>query len=100
MMDGCLALFDILNYQSWVRSPLAWIAVGFQVWMLVDAVRREEWMWVVFIVLFPLLNAVLYFFLVYRTAPALAVGRFELPGWADRRRIKELEAQIHHLDKA
>ena len=30
----------------------------------VDAFRREEWMWVAFIILFPLLNAVLYFFMV------------------------------------
>ena len=46
-----------------------------------------------------MLNAVLYFFLVYRAAPSATQG-FQLPGAHDRRRIKELEAQIHHLDKA
>jgi hypothetical protein len=54
---------------------------------------------VVFIWFFPGLNAVLYYFLVYRAAPSSTRG-FELPGAHDRRRIKELEAQIHHLDKA
>ena len=91
---------DQLDYSSWFSSPFAWVAAAFQLWMLIDAVRREEWLWVVFIVLFPLINAILYFFLVYRSAPALASGSFEIPGLADRRRIKELEAQIHHLDKA
>lgn len=91
---------DQLEYSSWFSSPLAWIAAAFQLWMLVDAVRREEWFWVLFIVLFPLINAILYFLMVYRGAPALANPSFEIPGLADRRRIKELEGQIHHLDKA
>lgn len=71
----------------------------FQLWMFIDALRRREWLWAVFIWLFPGLNAVLYFFLVYRAAPSATLG-FELPGAHHRRRIKELEAQIHHLDKA
>lgn len=102
MSDGSLvfAMAFLLDYQGWLSSPLALIAVAFQIWMLVDAIRRQEWFWVVFIILFPLLNAVLYFFLVYRTGPALVSARFELPGAVDRRRIKELQAQIHHLDKA
>jgi hypothetical protein len=93
-------LADLLNYQAWITSPVAWVAFGFQLWMLIDAIRREQWMWVVFIVLFPLINAILYFALVYRNAGPLSGHRFELPGAVDRRRIKELEAQIHHLDKA
>ena len=71
----------------------------FQLWMLIDAIRRREWLWVVFLWLFPGLNAILYFFLVYRAAPSSTRG-FELPGAHDRRRIKELETQIHLLDKA
>ncbi len=65
----------------------------------VDAIRRREWLWAVFIALFSGFSAVLYFFLVYRAAPSATQG-FELPGAHHRRRIKELEAQIHHLDKA
>jgi len=36
---------------------------------------------------------------VYRAAPTATRG-FELPGAQSRQRIKELQAQIHHLDKA
>ncbi|MBU6400088.1 MAG: tetratricopeptide repeat protein [Verrucomicrobia bacterium] len=75
------------------------LVVAFQIWMLVDAIRRGEWVWAVLIFLFSGLTALFYFFLVYRAAPRQALG-FELPGAADRRRIKELQDQIHHLDKA
>ncbi len=73
--------------------------LAFQLWMFIDAIRRREWLWAVFIALFSGFSAVLYFFLVYRAAPSATQG-FELPGAHHRRRIKELEAQIHHLDKA
>jgi len=80
-------------------SPF-WLAVTvFQIWMLMDAIRQREWIWVLFIVLGWGLSSVLYYFLVYRAAPSATRG-FELPGAHDRRRIKELQAQIHHLDKA
>jgi tetratricopeptide (TPR) repeat protein len=75
------------------------LVFGFQLWMLVDAIRRGEWVWAIFIFLFSGLTALLYFFLVYRAAPASPIV-FELPGATDRRRIKELQDQIHHLDKA
>ena len=102
MTDGTLAFWmaDLLDYQRWLTSPLAWIALAFFLWMLVDAIRREEWLWVVFIILFPMLNAILYFFLVYRNASPLGGPKFEIPGAGHRRRIQELQAQIHHLDKA
>lgn len=79
----------------------------FQFWMLVDAIRRQEWIWVLFIGLALFvwqswgLSAILYYFLVYRqysSGPSLS--GFELPGTFDRRRIRELEAKIHHLDNA
>ena len=90
---------DIAHLDYLISSPLWLLLAAFQIWMFVDAIRRHEWFWAVFIWLFPGLNAVLYFFLVYRAAPAATSG-FELPGAHDRRRIKELQAQIHHLDKA
>jgi hypothetical protein len=40
-----------------------------------------------------------YYFSVYRASPSATRG-FELPGANNRRRIKELQAQIHHLDNA
>jgi hypothetical protein len=72
---------------------------AFQVWMFVDAVRRQEWIWAFFIFFGYGIAAILYFFMVYRAAPSATRG-FELPGAFDRKRIKQLQAQIHHLDKA
>lgn len=97
MLDGSLLSLDYLR--AVVSSPYFLVVVAFQVWMLIDALRRREWVWAVFILLFSALTAVLYFFFVYRQAPALQRG-FELPGALDRRRIQQLQAQIHHLDKA
>lgn len=70
----------------------------FQMWMLVDAVRRSEWIWVFFILIGSLLSSVFYFFMVYR-ADASAMRGFELPGAGSRKRIRELQDAIHHLDK-
>jgi tetratricopeptide (TPR) repeat protein len=67
--------------------------------MFIDALRRREWIWAVFIFIGWGISALLYYFAVYRAAPSATRG-FELPGAFDRRRIKELQAQIHHLDKA
>jgi tetratricopeptide (TPR) repeat protein len=67
--------------------------------MLIDAIRQREWIWALFIVLGWGLSSVLYYFFVYRAAPPATRG-FELPGAHSRRRIKELQAQIYHLDKA
>jgi hypothetical protein len=81
------------------RSPLALLVLAFQLWMFVDAVRQREWIWALFIFIFPGFGAFWYYFCVYRGAPSAMRG-FELPGAHNRRRIRELEAQIHHLDKA
>lgn len=80
-------------------SPLLVLLGIFAVWMLVDAVRRGEWLWAVLIFVFFIINAPLYYFLVYRRSSPGLQG-LELPGAHDRRRIKELQDQIHHLDKA
>ncbi|MBU6411530.1 MAG: tetratricopeptide repeat protein, partial [Verrucomicrobia bacterium] len=69
-----------------------------QIWMFVHAVRNGEWLWAVFIFIGWGVTTLLYFFLVYRAAPSAMRG-FELPGAFDRRRIRELQGQIHHLDK-
>ncbi len=82
-----------------LHSPIALAIAVFEIWMLVDSLRRREWIWAVIMLVFPGISAVFYFFMVYRAAPSATSG-FELPGSHDRRRIKELKAQIHHLDKA
>ena len=90
---------DLANWQFLLTNPVVLVMTAFSIWMLVDAVRREEWIWAVFIFMGFGISALLYFLLVYRAAPSATRG-FELPGAYDRRRIKELQAQIHHLDKA
>lgn len=67
--------------------------------MFVDAIRQREWGWAIFIFIGWGFGAFWYYLYVYRAAPSATRG-FELPGAVDRRRIKELQAQIHHLDKA
>jgi len=81
-----------------LRSPVFWVGTLFQIWMLINAVRQQEWMWVVIILVFPGIGPLWYFFYVYRGSGGAMRG-FELPGAHSRRRIKELQAQIHHLDK-
>ncbi|HTD85040.1 MAG TPA: tetratricopeptide repeat protein [Candidatus Binatia bacterium] len=81
-----------------LRSPIFWIGTLFQIWMLIDAVRQQEWMWVIIILVFPGIGPIWYFFYVYRGSGGAMRG-FELPGAHSRQRIKELQAQIHHLDK-
>jgi len=90
------------SYLQYVlSSPLVLVGLIFQLWMGIDAVRRREWLWAFFILFFSVFSALLYFFMVYRAAggSGLATRGFELPGAHSRRRIKELQAQIHHLDK-
>ncbi|MEK7707183.1 MAG: tetratricopeptide repeat protein [Verrucomicrobiota bacterium] len=70
----------------------------FNLWMIIDAIRRKEWMWVVILLIFPGLGTLWYFFYIFRDSPP--TRGFELPGAHDRHRIKLLQAQIHHLDKA
>ncbi len=90
---------DWLSPDSWLARPFMAAISLFTLWMFIDAVRRREWLWAVFIFFGMGISALFYFFAVYRPS-ASATSGFELPGAWDRRRIKELQAQIHHLDKA
>jgi hypothetical protein len=94
---------------AWLNSSLLdpdyllshpWLGlVGiFHLWMLVDALRRREWLWAAFIFIGVGVSALFYYFAVYRTGASATRG-FELPGAFDRRRIRELQGQIYHLDK-
>jgi hypothetical protein len=83
-----------------VGSIFGFLFFAFHIWMIADAIRRGEYLWALFIFFFPVINDLLYFFLVYRGSVGNSLSGFELPGAADRRRIKQLLADIHHLDKA
>jgi hypothetical protein len=94
-------LFQLVSGDfGWLGDIVGLALTGFHLWMLIDALRRGEYIWALFIFFFPVLNDVLYFFLVYRPSSAgNPMAGFELPGAADRRQIKKLQADIHHLDK-
>src|SRR5436190_1795752 len=90
---------NLLNFHYWLSAPWVLLVGLFQLWMLIDAIRRREWIWAMFIFIGWGISALFYYFAVYRAAPSATRG-FELPGAHHRRRIKELQGQIHHLDKA
>jgi tetratricopeptide (TPR) repeat protein len=90
---------DVADWRFLISSPF-WLAMfAFQIWMLIHAIRQREWVWAFFIVIGWGFSALFYYFYVYRSSPSGMSG-FELPGAHDRRRIRQLQAQIHHLDKA
>jgi tetratricopeptide (TPR) repeat protein len=97
MLASLLTRFFSADY-LW-SSPVALLLTAFQLWMLIDAIRQREWAWALFIFIGWGFAALWYYFFVYRSAPSSMSG-FQLPGAFNRKRIKELQAQIHHLDKA
>jgi len=42
-------ILDALNLEYLISNPWLLLVFAFQVWMFVDAVRRQEWFWAVFI---------------------------------------------------
>jgi hypothetical protein len=88
-----------LNIGYLVHNPWLLLVFAFQIWMFVHAVRNGEWLWAVFIFIGWGVSTVLYYFLVYRNS-ASATSGFELPGAQSRKRIKELQSQIYHIDNA
>jgi hypothetical protein len=91
-------LYYLENWRDLLTNPLMLVVVVFWIWMLVHAIRNQEWIWAAFIFI-GVFTSLFYYFMVYRATPSSTRG-FELPGAHDRKRIKELQAQIHHLDKA
>lgn len=83
--------------QRWFGYGVGVIFLLFNLWMLIDAIRKREWPWVAYMFILPGLSAVWYFFHLYRGPTSRG---FELPGSFDRKRIRDLQAQIHNLDHA
>ena len=86
--------FGYLLHHLWLLAVFA-----FQLWMFIHALRNREWLWAVFILIGWGITALLYYFFVYRATPSATRG-FELPGAQSRQRIKQLQAQIHHIGNA
>jgi hypothetical protein len=92
-------LTNLENWHYLIASPAGLAMTVFQIWMLVHAIRNRDWIWAVFIFIGWGISALWYYYSVYRNSPTAMRG-FELPGAQSRKRIKELQAQIHHLDNA
>lgn len=86
------------DWAGMASHPVSLLFLIFILWMLLDAVRREEWIWVVFMVVFPPLNAIFYYFFVYRRESGGI--SFGFPGSGDRQHIRDLQLQILRLDNA
>jgi len=94
-------LLNMAQGGGFTGGIFALLVTVFQVWMFIDALRRGEYVWAVFIFIGWIFSSVMYYLMVYRTAgPGNPLAGFELPGAADRRQIARLKAEIHHLDKA
>jgi hypothetical protein len=94
------SLLNAFGDWTYFVANLFWLAVtAFQIWMFIHAIRNREWIWAVIIFVGWGLSAFWYYLYVYRTS-ASSISGFELPGAQSRKRIKELQAQIHHIDNA
>jgi tetratricopeptide (TPR) repeat protein len=92
------SLLNLMDLGFWaLSSPFYLLVVVFQLWMFIDAIRRREYVWAAFIFIGSIISTLLYYLYVYRDSSA--TSGFQLPGAVDRHRIKNLQAQIHHLDK-
>lgn len=87
------------NWQWLLENPVSLGIFIFQIWMFVHALRNREWIWAAFIFIGWGITALWYYLMVYRSTTS-SVSGFELPGAGSRKRIRELQSQIHHLDNA
>src|SRR5438128_12389663 len=90
---------NLINVEYWFSNPWLPLVSLFSLWMLIDAIRRREWVWAFFIFVGFGFSAVLYYFAVYRAAPSATRG-FEVAGSWDRRHNKGPQAQIYQPDTA
>ena len=91
-----------LLYENWLvllANPFSLAITVFQIWMFIHAVRNREWIWAVLIFVGWGLTSFWYYLMVYRSSVS-SVSGFELPGAQSRKRIRELQAQIHHIGNA
>ena len=57
---------NLINFDYWLSNPWLPIMSLFQLWMFIDALRRREWLWAVFIFIGFGVSALFYYFAVYR----------------------------------
>jgi hypothetical protein len=92
-------LYSLLYAAPWVGVVIGSFILAFQIWMIIDCLRNGNelyWIWVI-LVLGPIGVLIYFFNFKYRTS---RVERSFSKRFAQRRQIQELQAKIHHLDKA
>jgi len=92
-------LYSLLYTVPWLGAAVGLLTLALQIWMIVDCLRTGNepyWIWVI-LVLGPI-GVLIYFFVCkYGTS---RVERSFFKRRAQQRQIEELQAKIHHLDKA
>ena len=69
--------------------------------MFIHAIRNREWIWAVFIFIgWGIVGDFLFLFRLSRRRAVGHAAASNCPARSSRKRIKELQAQIHHLDNA
>ena len=81
------------------------LCIAFHIWMGIDAIRRQEIIWALFIGFSLFFSPALpiavtfYYFWVYRSSQGSSLGTWQMSGSGGSERIKELQSKIPHLDK-
>ena len=77
-------MMGLTSVEGWARYAGYLLTTLFWLWMLIDALRRREWLWALFILIGHVFTALLYCFMVYApgwfsgTSGLQSGGSFEL----------------------
>jgi len=92
-------MFYLYNPVMLLHQPLALVATGFWVWMLIHCARfdpeRRIWLWILFIGNAP--AALVYFFVRWLPGANVSAGSALLSRWKKSRQIPRLEAAARHI---
>ncbi|HTS19333.1 MAG TPA: tetratricopeptide repeat protein [Verrucomicrobiae bacterium] len=91
-------LYGLLYSVPWLGATVGFVIFALQIWMIIDCVvNGNEWYWILVILMLGPVGVAIYFFACkYRTSRA---ERSLSKRFLQRRRIRELQAKIYHLDK-
>lgn len=90
--------YSLLYAVPWLGAVVGVLVFALQIWMIVDCIRSgNEWYWILVILMFGPIGILIYFFTqMYGSS---RIERSFSKRFVQSRRIQELQAKIHHLDK-